>query len=316
MAVKERSFFKSSDARGFLFFLLLTSVMAVLIKLSKNYSKTYVLPIAIKNVPIDKTVKKISPKEVEITAELSGFSLMRNSFKNPSLDIDFGLLDSVSKTTFTYDTGTLTFNLKQAIIGAHTFLPSRTKKILVDVDVMSGKKVPVKPNIVINYQSGYDAYQNTILDPDSVTVVGPQGVLASIDKVYTKHRTISDVAENVSIDLVLDTLAMYNNVSISNTTFKFEQQVAKYTEGSFLIPITMINGSPAAVKIFPKEVRLYFVASLEEYDSILPSDFEVIADFSSINKGDEFIVLSINKEPSNVRKVRLETKQIKFIVVN
>lgn len=316
MAVKARSFFKSSDARGFLFFLLLTSVMAVLIKLSKDYSKKYILPIDIKNVPRDKTVKKISPKEVEITAELSGFSLMRNSFKNLSLDIDFGLLDSVSKSNFTYDTGTLSSTLKETITGAQAFLPPRTKKIQVDVDIMSGKKVPVKPNLVINYQSGYDAYQSAVLDPDSVTVVGPQSVLGSIDKVYTKGRVLQDIAENVSIELALDTLAIYESVTLSSTSFKYKQQVAKYTEGSFSIPVTIINGDSAAVKIFPKEVRLYFVASLEEYDSILPTDFDVVADFSSINGGDEFIVLSINKIPKNVRNVRLETKQIKFIVVN
>ena len=94
------------------------------------------------------------------------------------------------------------------------------------------------------------------------------------------------------------------------------QEVAKYTEGSFSLPVTVKGAHEDAIKIFPQEVTLFFVASLEEYDAILPTDFEVIADFSTRNNDEEFILLTVSRQPDNVRNVRLETKQIKFIVVN
>ena len=89
MEHKRRTFFRSSDARGFLFFLLLTSVVAVLIKLSKEYTKMYTVPIEITNIPLDKTVNEIRPEEVIFKAQLSGFSLLMNSLRRQELKIDF-----------------------------------------------------------------------------------------------------------------------------------------------------------------------------------------------------------------------------------
>ncbi len=316
MAFNAHSFFKSSDARGFLFFLLLTSIMAILIKLSKSYSKTYKTSVSILNVPIDKTIKDISPKEIEFTTQLTGFSLLLNSFRNQEVGIEFNSLDSLSTSTFTFDTENLSLILEDVIPGGETFSTFKTKLITVDVDNMSGKKVAVLSNVVLNFESGYDVYDVPIIKPDSVTVVGPQGILDKISNVRTIARTMNEIRSDVKLTLEIDTLAAYKSLTISDSKFVYEQKVAKYTEGSFSLPVTIKGAQEKTIKIFPKTVTLYFVASLEEYDSILPTDFEILADFTKNIKNEEFVVLSVTRKPDNVRKVRLETKQIKFIVVN
>lgn len=315
MAFKGQSFFKSSDARGFLFFLLLTSIVAVLIKLSKSYSKVYKTEVVISNVPIDKTVKSITPSEIEFAAELSGFSLVLNSFRNQEVAIDFDKLDSVSTTRFTYNTDRLSLLLKDKISGGSEFSDFESDLITVDVDNLTGKKVPVISDVAINFKSGYNAINAPLIKPDSVTVVGPQNVLNKISGLRTKAQSINNISSSVTITLELDTIAVYKDLTISDRTFIFEQEVAKFTEGSFSIPVNIRGANENDIKIFPKEIRLFFVASLEEYDSILPSDFEVVADFSETN-GDEYIALTVFRKPDNVRNVRLENKQIKYIVVN
>lgn len=315
MAFKGQSFFKSSDARGFLFFLLLTSIVAVLIKLSKSYSKAYKTTVVIRNVPIDKTVKTITPSEIEFTTELSGFSLVLNSIRSQEVAIDFNKLDSISTTRFTFNTDRLSSILKDAITGGSEFSDWNSDLITVDVDNLTGKKIPVLSDVVINFKSGYNASNPPIIKPDSVTVVGPISVLSKLTGLKTKAQIIDDISSDIAISLEVDTLATYDNLTLSDKTFIFEQEVTKFTEGSFLIPVTIKGANKNDIKIFPKEVRLFFVASLKEYDSILLTDFEVVADFSQTN-GDEFVVLRIEREPENVRNVRLENKQVKYIVVN
>lgn len=316
MGNKERSFFKSSDVRGFLFFLLLTSIVAVLIKLSKSYKKTYSIPIVITEVPLDKTVRSISPLEVEFDAEISGFSLLLHSFDALEIPIEFVNLDSISATRYSYDTGRLNTVLKEVVTGAKEFSSFRTKTIEVTVAVLSTKKVPVQIDVHLDFKSGYDTYNEAVIVPDSVTAVGPQAILEQLKWVKTKKQDVTNISDNVNLSLALDTLSLYKELSLSHKRFTYTQEVAKFTEGSFSIPVTVKGMGEDDVKIFPKEVVLFFVANLEEYDSILASDFEVVADLSTRSDNNEFVVLTIERQPSNVRNVRLRTKQIKFIVVN
>lgn len=316
MGSKERSFFKSSDARGFLFFLFLTSVVAIFIKLSKDYTKTYSVPIGIRQVPIDKTIKNILPKKLEFNAELNGFSLLLNSFRSPEIEIDFNSLDSIAGSKLSYDTRKLNAALGKAITGAKEFSSFNTPSIAVAVDLLSTKKVPVLVDLDLDYKSGYDAYDRAAIIPDSVTAVGPMGLLEQLKGVKTKSQSVENISNDVVLSLEIDTLALYNKLRLSDTNFAYKQKVAKYTEGSFSIPVTVIGAQKDLIKIFPREVVLFYVASLEEYDSILASDFEVGANFETRNNEEEFIVLTIDRKPDNVRNVRLETKQIKFIVVN
>ena len=316
MSLKKRTFFKSSDARGFLFFLLLTSVVAILIKLSKDYTQACSIPISIAGVPLDKTIKTISPQELAFNAKISGFSMLRNSLKTPELEINFSSLDSITSSRLSYDTSRLNSILKEVMPGGKEFSNYNSSSIAVGVDVLSTKKVPVLVDVQLDFNNGYNTYDSAIVTPDSVTVVGPLGELEKVKGIQTHSQKVDNVTNEVSLTLELDTLAVYENLKFSASKFRYTQKVAKYTEGSFSIPVTVNGINREKVKIFPREVELFFVASLDEYDSVLPTDFEIVADFSQRRGAEEHIVLSISREPSNVRNVRLGTKHIKFIVVN
>ncbi len=316
MFTKGRSIFKSSDARGFLFFLLLTSMVAVLIKLSKEYTQTYIVPITITKLPIDKTVKLINPSIIEFRAQQSGFSLLRNSFNSEVLEIDFNNFDSLSSTKYSYDTERLNTRLTETIAGASDFTDFTSSLITLNVDVLTTKKVAVQVDVQLDFEQGYNTFDAAIIKPDSAAVVGPKSIIDQLNEVRTQKKRIANVTGDVSLMLDLDTLAVYKELKFSTSKFRYQQQVAKYTEGSFSIPITVRGAQEDAIRIFPREVLLYFVASLEEYDTVLPTDFEVLADFSKRNDNEEFVVLRVSRKPDNLRNVRLESKQIKFIVVH
>ena len=316
MSFKKQTFFKSSEVRGFLFFLLLTSMVAILIKLSKDYTKTYRALITIDKVPIDKVIKSVTPKEIEFRTKLSGFSLLRNSFNDPEIKINFGSLDSITQSKLNYDTNKISALLEEVIPGGKEFYNYKSPSITIEIDIFSTKKLPIFADVDIDFNNGYNTYTSPIIKPDSVTVVGPLGVLEKLNKVQTQSKKINNITGEVLLTLDLDTLAIYKELKFSEDRFTYKQKVAKYTEGFFSIPITVRATNKERMKIFPREVVLFFIASLKEYDSVLATDFEVVADFSTKSDREEYVTLSISRKPDNVRNVRLETKQIKFIIVN
>lgn len=316
MTPKYRTFFKSSDARSFLFFLLLTSFIAILIKLSKDYETNYEIPILITDIPIDKTIQAIRPESIAFNVAQSGFSLLTHSIKEQKLTISFTSLDSISASQYAINTKELLPIIEESFTSNGSLSNFSTKAVTVDMDVLAHKKVPVFTDVVLDFKSGYNTKGAAVISPDSVKVVGALGLLDKIQSVITKKKHIKDVDRDLTTTLTLDTLGLYKEVKLSHTNFEYTQKVAKFTEGSFAIPVS-IRGKPEdAIKIFPKEVALFFVTSLSDYDDILPTDFEVTADFSNITEEDEFVVIRVSRQPKNVRNVRLETKQIKFLVVN
>ena len=83
---------RNTSIKGFLFFLILTTILAVLIKLSKTYTTTLQIPIQVSDVVIDKTVQEITPQQLEAAVTMSGFSLLRNMFSEPILELPFSKL--------------------------------------------------------------------------------------------------------------------------------------------------------------------------------------------------------------------------------
>jgi len=94
MSLKKRTFFKSSDARGFLFFLLLTSVVAILIKLSKDYTQACSIPISIAGVPLDKTIKTISPQVNSILKEVMPGGKEFSNYNSSSITVGVDVLST------------------------------------------------------------------------------------------------------------------------------------------------------------------------------------------------------------------------------
>lgn len=316
MSVFKGISFKRSNVREFLFFLLLTAIFAVLSKLSKDYTTVYTVSIKVVHVPIDKVVSTIDPNTLEITTTLNGFSVLSNQFSDFELAIDFDQLEKTASETYRYIPEGHPLEIAEALSGVSEVTAIRPQQVAIQVDELASKEVSVSPNIKVAYKTGYGPKEVAILTPTSVTVVGPKAYIDTITTIQTQIQDLTDVSDNIAAQLRVDSLALPKEIKLSSYTFEYKQEVTKFTEGSFSIPVQVVNKNASDVKIFPKTVDVYFTVSLEAYESIKASDFEVVCDFSKHTNQDDFIILDLKKYPSTVKSARLGIKQIKYIVVN
>ncbi len=316
MSVFKRISFKQSNVREFLFFLLLTSIFAVLSKLSKEYTKVYTVPVEVINTPIDNVVSTIVPKTIEVTTNLNGFTLLSNQFSDFKLAIDFTQLEKTSIDTYRYIPEGHPSEIADALTGVSKITAMRPQQIVIKVDGLSSKEIPVTPDVRITYKMGYGPKTASLLIPESVRVVGPKAYIDTITSIQTNVQNLTDVSEDITIALNVDSAKLPEEVKLSSYAFNYKQEVTKFTEGSFTIPVKVIHKNASEVKIFPKTVDVFFTVPLETYESIKASDFEVVCDFSKRTSQDDFIVVDLKKSPPTVKSVRLGTKQIKYIVVN
>ncbi|WP_299678689.1 CdaR family protein [uncultured Dokdonia sp.] len=308
--------FKRANVREFLFFLLLTTVLAILIKLSKDYTKIYSLPVSVVSTPIDKVVSTIQPNTLDVTTRLSGFALLSNQFSDFELAIDFNQLEKTSNKQYRYIPEGHPLEIANAFSGVSEVTAISPQQVAIQIDSLASKDIPVKSSVVTQYKTGYGPNGKAALEPATVRIVGPKAYIDTITSVQTVPKNIAEVSENIAVTLSIDSLALHEEVRLSSYAITYTQGVAKFTEGSFSIPVKLINAGGTAVKIFPKTVDVYFTVPIDAYESITSNDFEVVCDFKNRNVEDDFIALTVRRSSKSAKNIRLATKQIKYIVVN
>lgn len=306
----------SVTAREFLFFLLLTTIVAALIKLSKTYSTQYEVTLSITEVPIDRTVQVIVPEIIKIQAEGSGFTLFTSALDSPEIAISYEQLQRVSNREFTFNTNENQEIIKNAIDRELSILAMTPSQITVTIDSVASKKVPVISKASLIYKTGYGGRNKMIINPDSVTVVGPSSLLANIEAIPTEQKEITNINTDLSDNVLLSLDKLPEELRVSHKSIMLHQEIAKFTEGKITVPITVLNDPKKRVKILPKTAEIIYLVELENFESITPSDFLVTCDYATANNSDAYLTLTIAREPKGVKSVRLINKQVKFIVVN
>lgn len=308
---------KSRKLNVFGLFFLLSFCFLALTKLSKNYTETIYFELVYKNVPEEHHVDLDSTKKVSVTVNAYGFNLLRYSFYKPKLQIDFNT-DVVLKN-------------KTYVWNAHQNAPKIRARFRNSVDVISiqpdtlrfpyqsleVKKVPIFTDVTIEFAPGYDMLSKLKVIPDSVKVIGSEKLLSEIDYVTTEKLELKHVNSNIEKSLAIDMDERLKNLKLSEKSVKIVGHVEKFTEGTFNVPVTIIN-LPSGVNInfFPKTIPVAYNVSLNNYKSVRASDFRIECDYRNIdNTGKTFLIPQLTKFPEIVKSARLKQKKVEFILM-
>ena len=176
------------------------------------------------------------------------------------------------------------------------------------------KVIPVHSQVQVEFAVGYAAREELKIDPDSITVSGPDNILDTLNQLHTVELDLKDVKRDLQGTVAIDTSDL-SKVTLYQKQVKYSLGVEKFTEGSVEIPVDLINVPEGLnVVIFPKQILLFYQVNLENYSSILPSDFRVVCDFKELEPGQDFLIPEIVKKPENVTNLRLNEKKIQFII--
>lgn len=306
----------SANARGFLFFLLLTSILATLIKLSKSYEISRSLSVEVTDLPLDRTVSSIIPKTLEVEAETTGFSLLRNTFNGQKLRIPYDELETVSSGSFIFTPLDHKNTIQRSLASKALIVSIKPKKVAVRIDSLASKRVVVIPQTSISYATGYSAANNVISEPDSITIVGPSEILKEIELVNTRKLDKNEVNESIKMLIGIDKDSISSKVKLSQDEVIIEQRVSRFTEGAVTVPITILNDKDNKLKILPKTVQIVYKVALDDFETIRASDFLVTCDYNKVSTSRDYLALKIERQPTTISGARLATKQAKYIIIN
>lgn len=308
-----RTRFRKTNFNAFLFFLLLAIVIWIFAQFSKVYNEVIEIPVKYINAPPDKYITDENPEKLKLQMEATGFKLSWFSLFPPTLNID------VSKAT-TQD-GEILY-----IIDEHrediqsqldiTFDQSHFVNGVVNIRYQQRKEkvVPVYSQVKVEFAVGYAATEELHIQPDSITISGPDNILDTLNQLHTVKLDLKAVNHDLKGTVAIDTSRL-SKVTLYKTKVNYELDVEKFTEGRVEIPVDLINvPEDLNVVIFPKKILLFYQVNLNDFSSIIPADFRVVCDFKELEGNQDFLIPKVVKKPANVTNLRMNEKKIQFII--
>lgn len=308
------SYFKTKRLNVFLLFVVLAILFSVLSKLSNTYTRTFKFTIVPVNLPDDHVIVSDSMAYMDITLTTHGFKHAKYYLTNPKIELDFSSLDKNNIYYSWIELKGMSNIRKQfdADVNVDNINPDT---LLLRYDKNFAKTVPIRLNSNITYATGFDLTEPFELEPDSVKIIGPKVVIDSINEFETNDLALEHVNFNINEKVGLKTPFKDDEVKLSTQSVIVSGNVEKFTEGEVVVPISVVN-IPEGVNVnfYPKATSVIFYTSLNNYKNITTSSFIVECDYSLLKDETTFLSPRVIKQPDFVKSVRLNVKQVEFIL--
>jgi YbbR domain-containing protein len=298
----------------FVLFLFLSFLISLLVKLSNTYTQTLKFELVPTQLLSNEVLISKASKSIKVTLSGKGFELLKYYIYPPKIEVDFSQLNK-DKTLYYWTVRSQFENIINYFDEKVALKSINPDTILYSYDRQFIKKIPVEILVNSSFAVGYDLVQPFRSEPDSITLMGPESVLKTINAVRTK--TTSFTAVNTTIDKVvgLDIKNSSNQLTYSHKKVSIHAEVEKFTEGTVSVPVTIVNvPENLTINFFPKEIRVLFYTSLKAYNSIEARQFSVECDFNALTTDNKYLKPFLVTQPKSVKTAKLETTEFEYVI--
>lgn len=288
----------------------------MLIKLSKEYTDVVQFDVSYSNLPQGKMLQEDPQKNIDIIIKTFGFNIVKYHINKRSINVD---LKSVKRKK-----GLIYYQLSK------DFLPEIQRQVAADVAVIAvkpdtlyfhlgvskTKNVKILPDIDIQYQSGYNLLGNLTVDPDFISISGPEVLIDSIQEIKTEIITLTDVNAPILLKVPIVALDENSKVHYSFNEVTVSGAVEKFTEATLQLPFKIKN-LPVnySVTTFPDQVEVIFQIGLSDYNKINQNDFEISCDYNrTLKNGLNYLIPEVVSKPSMVTEIKIVPHQIEYLI--
>lgn len=300
--------------RVFLLFLLLSFLFWTLIKLSREYIAEVEFGLLYTDVPKNKLIQNQPSEKINLTLKTSGFKLLRYGFKQKVLEYTLTEIDRKTGSEYYSETSS-NINFLQAQLSAETVvLNAEPDTLFFDLGVRKSKEVKVLSEVDFEFKTGFNFIKPVEIDPETLTISGPEKVIDTINEVYTDDVTFQDLS--ASFTRKVRVLAPNDAVEISQQEINLIGEVDKITDGSFSIPFEVINlPRNYLISTYPKEVKVVFQVALKDFNKIPENGFRVQCDYKQSEDNNlEYLIPQVVEKPEIIFDVKVIPNKIEFLI--
>lgn len=299
-------------------FLMFSSMMWLLIRLSGTYVVSYSLPLSFTEIPAEIWIDNENrTHNIRIAITATGFTQLKASFNirrhSNGLAIPLNELPwrKQNQTSFYINTNSLSYLISDELGITENELNIGEQDIFFKAESTVQKQVGLRFTSQIDYRNGYGQYGKIILEPETVIVSGPAAYVDTLTQLHLQANPGSDIFQDISGEAF---------VVINDTYLKTETSVVKYfvevqqfTEKSITLPIQ--KPKKPVLKLFPDKVRIQFKVALKDYERISADSFAVVLDTAGLKKHHQFLKLKASIRETAVDLIQISPDRVEYLIL-
>lgn len=299
----------------FLIFLVISTVLWLLIKLSKDYSSQSSFTIHFTEVPVDKWISS-TEQVVKFSFETDGFHTLRHNVIRPQRRfVEIGINEVKYRqeggNTYSFSSQYVAEKLAKRIGINATDITMNEDKIYFNMDDMVSKIVPVELDLDLKTQRQYDVYGTPRITPASVTIFGSKGAIDSVNSVKTVHITKTEINQSFTETIGLDLSGQAVRTDTKDVEVGVE--IEKYTEANIAVPIAIPD--TLQMRFFPEKVNVKCLVAIKDYGQVKPNQFKVEIDKIQFHRNMNPIEVKLTKAPDYVRVLSTTPDKVEYLIV-
>jgi hypothetical protein len=297
-------------------FLVLTLIIYLLMELSKSYSSTVVFNVDYKNLPKNKIIQNKPVNSIEVAIKAPGFSLLKYKLWNKKLNLSLANMRKSNHKYIVYPNSQIAY-LNSQLPNETAIVRVLTDTILIDLGENKIKKVPIIPSINLNFKLGFGLIKPITMHPDSVLITGAEKIIDSINEIKAAPIKLNNINKNINIEASLIIPSTLKNIKLNTTKVKIIGEVDKYTEGSFKLPVILINKPKnVMVKTVPDEIKVIFQSGLTNYPKINTKSVTVVFDYNQYKKDTliQYLTPIVTQKSDLISSLKINPSQIQFFI--
>ncbi len=172
--------------------------------------------------------------------------------------------------------------------------------------------IPVKPDLIFQLEKQFTTRDGIQLDPDSVTVSGPDVILDTLAYVSTERVDMELLSKNYSDRVRLKKI---QGLEYSSSRVHCAIELEKYTEVQLSIPIEVLGLPDTLVlQTFPSKIKFTGNVGLSKYERASNNNFRAVVDFSSLDEQSKELEVFVQNKPSYLLNYDYYPKTVEFLI--
>lgn len=301
--------------------LLISILMLLFIKLTRDYTLDFHFTIAYKNFPKHLVLSEIPDSLLTIGLNAKGFELLSARYLHGKRNLIVNCKDERIRHNsggffMRIAVSRLLPQISQQLPSSRSFASISPDTITLRFSEAIRKKVPVMLRLTSSFRKQYQLYDRVQLKPDSVFVTAAPSVLDTLRFIESETVTRTNLDESQRFPIPLKLPLRPGQMRLSADTVEVFIPVEKYTEADFIIPIEVKGTSPKTLlKSFPDKCTITCMVPVKDFRSIDASMFAVSVSFDPSQIKAKKLKVKLTLSPRRIKILKISPEEVEFIIV-
>ena len=302
--------------------LLLAMVVWGVMKLSATYHYLFYFHVEVSSPMEGRVFNTVSEDLLTFRGSSSGFYLLRHKYsvRNKDNVLHFRVNPSVLKPLegmrdgFFLHSSVLNERLGEMLEGSVVVEDILSDTLVFTIPKTFQKLVPVCLRTDVSYASEYMPLEKVSLKPDSILIMGEEGLVSGIDSVFTEKvygRSVSRSLQGVA------RIEQIPGVEMSSGETVYSLRIGRYVERSLDLDVEVRN-MPASSRmtLIPSVVKITFREEYGRKTHLQSNDFSAYVDFGQALEAESGKArVQLDKLPAGVLNLTVEPLFLDRIIV-